>query len=135
MADGRAQRAVTSGAEPSWRAVARWLLTLFPRAQCWAQSRSADSPVTWVKGQCPLSQFAHDTELEGAADTPAGCTAIQGELGRLESWAGMDLVKLNTGRCRVLPLAGTAPRTSTGNCWREPAEGYKDDEGPGTSAR
>lgn len=35
-----------------------------------------DTEMTWMKGLSTLSKFAVDTELEGEADTPEGCTAI-----------------------------------------------------------
>ena len=45
--NGRAEGAVTGGAEPSWRPVARGV----PQGQCWLQSCSTYSPVTWMEGQ------------------------------------------------------------------------------------
>lgn len=35
-----------------------------------------------MKGQCPLSTFADDTELGGVADPPEGCGAFQQDLGQ-----------------------------------------------------
>ena len=43
-------------------------------------------------------------------DTPAGCAAIQSELGRLESWAERNLVRFNKGKGRVLHLGRNNPR-------------------------
>lgn len=36
-----------------------------------------------MKGQWPLNTFADDTELEGVADPPGGCVAIQQDLGQV----------------------------------------------------
>ena len=44
--NGRAEGAVTGGAEPSWRPVARGV----PQGQCWLQSCSTYSPATWTEG-------------------------------------------------------------------------------------
>ncbi|PKU44742.1 rna-directed dna polymerase from mobile element jockey-like [Limosa lapponica baueri] len=49
-----------------------------------------------------LSKFTDDTKLGGLADTPDCCAAIQHVLDRLESWAEKNLMRFNTGKCRVL---------------------------------
>ena len=49
--------------------------------------------------ECALSTFAGDTALGGVAETPAGCAAIQRDLGRLESWVERNL-KFNKVNCK-----------------------------------
>jgi len=56
--------------------------------------------VTWIKEiESTLSKFAADTKL---ADTPEGYSAIQQNLGRLDSSAGRNLMRFNTNKCRLL---------------------------------
>ncbi|KAJ7407715.1 hypothetical protein BTVI_62357 [Pitangus sulphuratus] len=94
---GRAQRVVIHGTESSCRSVANsvpWESVLGPVLFNCDLGEGTE---------CTLSKFADDTRLEGVAGTPKGCTAFQGDLDRLESWAERNL-KFNKGKCRVLLL-------------------------------
>jgi len=51
-----------------------------------------------------LSKFADDTMLGGVAGTPEGCVTTQQDLGRLESWAGRNLMRVDKSKCRVLQM-------------------------------
>ncbi|GAB0183288.1 mitochondrial enolase superfamily member 1 [Grus japonensis] len=45
-----------------------------------------------------LSKLTDDTNLEGVADTPGGCAAIQKDLERLERSAKRNLMQFNKGK-------------------------------------
>ena len=49
-------------------------------------------------------KYTDDTNLEGVADTPKGCAAIQQDLDRLESWTAKKQTRFNKGKCRVLHM-------------------------------
>lgn len=47
-------------------------------------------------------KFGENTEVRGVADTPDGCAAIRGDLGRLKKQADRNLIKYNNGNGQVV---------------------------------
>jgi len=80
--------------------------------------------LTWVKGFCTAgwsdevhqgkqkswSPILGDTKLSDVVDTLEGRDTIQKDLDRLESWAHVNLMKLNKAKCSVLHLTQGNPK-------------------------
>jgi len=54
--------------------------------------------------ECPLSEFADDTELSGVADLLEGWDAVWKDLDILEEWARANLMRFNKAKSKVLHL-------------------------------
>ncbi|KAK4818016.1 hypothetical protein QYF61_004129 [Mycteria americana] len=89
---GCGQRLVMSGTKSSWRPASILSPVLFN-----IFINDLDDGA-----ECTLSKFAGDTKLEGVANMPEGCAAIQRDPNRLEKWANRILMKFNKGKCKVL---------------------------------
>jgi len=80
-------------------------------------------------------EFVNDRKI-GVADTPAGCSAAQKELGRLENWAERNLMKFNKGKPKVLPMVRNNPTDQyrLGADWLESRFLGKDQRSWGTAS-
>jgi len=52
---------------------------------------------------CILSRFTVDSKLEGVADTPKVCAAVQQVLVSLESWTERNLMRFNKNKYSLAP--------------------------------
>ncbi|GAB0190152.1 cAMP-dependent protein kinase inhibitor alpha [Grus japonensis] len=75
--------------------------------------------------ECTLSRFANNSKLHGVVDMLEGRDAIQRDLGRLERWICMNLVKFHKAKRKVLHMDQRNPKHNygLGREWIESSQG------------
>jgi len=66
--------------------------------------------ITDIHNGVECNKFADDTKLSGVANTPVGRDAIQTDLGRLEEWVHVNVMKFNKAKCKVVHMIWGNPQ-------------------------